>query len=515
MGRKIRSWEEYDQAVEEQQERFEADVISKLEQLLRPALRKVRGLGEQVKKRVEGKLLEVDKRSRKVISEWSVEDFVENRLEDFGEKTKDRLLPQAQEAVTLQYFQENVHHLIAYGVTLSRRSQALSGEAREKLYSRLVDQLQGIAKDCPSLRDQLPGIEQLTYRFSYPDEMEQRGRLQKIMDVLSRKKYLPRETAKTLLQLLTFQGPTIGTAPPPLSSRAAPAAALLSPTPVLPPSPTLLPSIPLPAPSPSPRQEIIEYLTVMFELPLEVAENYAGIISLEQLEEFHEHLDKIVGEVYGLRLVQQNPEILAYPFQNLHREYLRALKLVQKEIGINGNRRQDLEKRFGLEQHLDRYTSLEELLKLKQELFTELGLHTASPSPSGGQDFNLEQYKDRLLTRAGLDIGLVRGFTEGKTAHFKGQAYMPAEYFRKNAAGKVEPASFSALWQQTFDELVRCGAISRKHKANPLYRLNPHVDEITNPYLREYMRVTLYKKQILAQEGKITPLIDLDKEEKQ
>ncbi|MEK6950694.1 MAG: hypothetical protein AABX13_03140, partial [Nanoarchaeota archaeon] len=97
MGRKIRSWEEYDQAVEEQQERFEADVISKLEQLLRPALRKVRGLGEQVKKRVEGKLLEVDKRSRKVISEWSVEDFVENRLEDFGEKTKDRLLPQAQE----------------------------------------------------------------------------------------------------------------------------------------------------------------------------------------------------------------------------------------------------------------------------------------------------------------------------------------------------------------------------------------------------------------------------------
>jgi hypothetical protein len=186
---------------------------------------------------------------------------------------------------------------------------------------------------------------------------------------------------------------------------------------------------------------------------------------------------------------------------------------VQKEIGTNGNRKQDLEKRFGLTHHLHRYASLEELLKLKQELFTELGLHTLLPLPPGGRNFDLEDYKDRLLTRAGLDIDLVRGFTEGKTAHFKGEAYMPAEYFRKNAAGKVRSAKFFTLWQETFDKLVRCGAISRKHKANPLYRLNPHVDEITNPYLREYMRVTLYKKQILAQEGKITPLIDLDKEE--
>lgn len=160
----------------------------------------------------------------------------------------------------------------------------------------------------------------------------------------------------------------------------------------------------------------------------------------------------------------------------------------------------------------ERYASLESLLKLKNELFQETGVYdVVEEEEDGGLGFN--EYKDELLRRAGLDIDIVRALTEEKNRNFVGENYTHIENFRKNVENKVDDRSkVDSLFSETFEKMVKSGAIKRKHKDNLVYRLNPRIKDIKNNYLREYMRLVLHANQIIAQEGEITALIDLDEE---
>ena len=47
-----------------------------------------------------------------------------------------------------------------------------------------------------------------------------------------------------------------------------------------------------------------------------------------------------------------------------------------------------------------------------------------------------------------------------------------------------------------------------KQPTGPVYSLNPSIEDITDPYLREYMRITLHGDAIVAREGRINPQFD-------
>ncbi|MDO8656333.1 MAG: hypothetical protein Q7K45_03780, partial [Nanoarchaeota archaeon] len=325
--------------------------------------------------------------------------------------------------------------------------------------------------------------------FHPPEREDEFDAVTTVTNGLCRERYITRENADTIVRLLSprqevqafpiLSSPARRKTPPPISKQ-------------------------IVTRSRSTKEERLEYLTVLFNLDVEPATHIADNATLEQLEEMQSEMKNMLGENYFLKMVTINPAILLYPAENVFTKYHRTLSLVVGRIKRNGDR-EILEQRFGVESNLERYVSLEKLTQLKQELLATTGEYAPAPMQTEAV-FDLEEYKDKLLMKAEMNVPVVRAYTHGKTALFKGEYYIPREYFRKNATGKVPANILDNNWEDVFDEMVRLKAITKKPKdASPLYRLNPHINEIINPYLREYMRVTLYAAQIIAQEEKITP----------
>lgn len=509
MARKIRSFAEYDAVKAEREEEFEVQVESRLERLVLEELKK--------KERTAGLFRYVFQHPVELVG------FVlggsRELLRISIENNRERFRSRAQREQFLQNFGSNIHDLVRGSVYLSHRhDEKLPEDARQSLYLRFLDELKDLVdKGDPGFKQEYPEASEIGRGFHPPEREEEFERVKKVIYGLQRRKYITLQNAETLIRLLApctqrimVPGRQLSSKPPREEATPAREATLAIERKERKPAEE---SAPLPAFST--HQDRVEYLTLLLNRSDEMVQRYAHELSLKQLEDVHERLRETVGEEYAVQLLQANPAILGYVGEKLFSKYLKTLREVQERIRRNGSK-DDVAGRFGLEKNRERYAHLEQLLELKRELFAATGSYAQVEKAQKGpqKEFDLEEYKNRLLARAGLDIDIVRGFTEGKTAHFKGEMYMPAEYFRKNAAGKVEPAKFSAHWEEVFDEMVRLGAIVRKPKGNPLYRLNPHFGEITNKYLQEYMRLTLHAGQILAQDGRITPLIDLDKEEK-
>lgn len=531
MAKKIRSWEEYDAVVKERQERFEEEVESELEELIavNPFIKANRQRADFYRKQARGLYRIV--RGQQV----SVEEEIKERLtatekeleEGIFKLLKPDLQPQAERTVVTEMVGSTLQDLAAYGVSVSKMPGGmLPLPEKNNLYARFVVQLAYLAAHNPPVHfvDNVPEAEHLVRHYHFPEWEQDIQRVTKVITELKKKKYISSQNASTLLQLLFPERRSVlGVSKPvkalpkqraePLhhpeeTARTGNGEAVTAKTEITGGGENVC------FPSEEQRRERNEYMAVLFGLGDSVAKNYLEKVTVEQLDDLHRALKEVVGEENISLLTQYNPDILLYPAENRWGRYLRTLTVVLGRIRKNGSSGIDLEERFGLKNNVERYADLEKLLELKAELFRSSGAYAEVAAPADEKEFDLEQYKDRLLQKAGLDSEMVRAFTEGKSSHFKGENYFAEEYFRKNAHGKVSYQKLGRLFRPVFEEMVRQQAITRKHKANPLYRLNPHTDEITNPYLREYMRVTLYKDQILAQEGQITPLIDLDEEEK-
>ena len=486
-SRKIRSFAEYDRIRKEREEQFPQQVESQLEKLILKDFA------------IGNNFVGVRLQSFSAVLEILVHG-PQLALQAQIQRRKQELQPLIEKTLLLAQFQENMHDLIRCGVYLSKTTNsAIPADEKQSFYSRFIDEIKQLT-DYSAYRDffnQYPDVSSLLRGFHYPQREDELDRLQSVLTGLRRKNYLTAENVQTIAGLLTrtLLVPTAaksetfpvtsrvrGKTPPPVEE----AAAERWTTP-----------------------EKMDYLTIVFQLSTAVAKQYAERVSLHDIEELREKLFNLVGEDYARRLLQTNPAILLYSEEALLTKYLTTLTVVQQRLKHKNG--QDLEAKFGIHVSFERYTSLEKILELKREVCRTTGLYTVPTAAE--EEFDVEEYKVRLLVKANLDGGIVWALTHGKNAMFKGEAYMPAEYFRKNAHGKVSDQDLSEKFGETFEAMVRLGAITKKPKnTSPLYRLNPHFSKISNQYLREYMRLTLYAAQIMAQEGCITPSLDLDKE---
>ena len=494
MGKKIRSFTDYQAAKAERERTFEERVESELERLIRKDARKT--LRDKRPIAIYAplhRILEATVRGRRGL----VKLYVENKRSELQGEVK-RQLHQQQ-------FRENVQDLVRCGVYLSQMSAGGRADERQRLYVHFLDELKELSKNryCQTVSVEVPEISELLHGHTAPPGKEEIGRVRAVLIGLQKKEYLTKKNAVTLRELLTPsalpEGITVSPSTHTGSGRKKEKETTLS-------TETGLFFRPE---GPERYDEQVEYLTALFRLSLEVAQRYAGQITLSQLDELHERLKEVVGN-QAVALVNRNPVILTYQTESKFTKYITTLNLVTERIKRNGSKGVDLTAKYGVENNLERYADLEQLLALKRELFTELGEYVSPETPSPQQKFEIEAYKSKLLQRAGLEESIVRAFTEGKTSQFKGEAYIPKEYFRKNAIGKVDASTLSQHFEDTFQHMIKTKAITRKHKATPLYRLNPHLNKVTDPFLREYMRVTLYYDQILAQEGEIKPLLNME-----
>lgn len=250
-----------------------------------------------------------------------------------------------------------------------------------------------------------------------------------------------------------------------------------------------------------------EVLVGIFGLTETIAESYVTI-PLQVLDEVRHHLTQEIGsEELALELVRENPDILRYANEKKFLKYLSALSIIRVQLREDERVGGKLGEDYALPLHVRRVATLEGALQVKDEVLKVRGKYPAPEHIQPAEEFNLEEYRSRLVGASALSIPMARAIVEA-SLEFVGENYMPAEYFRKNAHGRATQREISKNFGDTFEQLISNGVLVRKHKAEPLYRINPHPKEVENPYLREYLRVTLYEKQIVAQEGRITPKVD-------
>lgn len=490
MGKKIRSFLDYDAMKRQRKEQFKQEVETRLEKLV---LQELRNKGPP-----EHFFFSLISRPQKVL-----QIMIRGEREVFRQYLEGRkkdILYDAQRNVTVSHFQSNLHDLIVAAVHASRQNKGyLAKQEKRDLYARFLDLLQefGDTGFSNGLFSRYPEARHLIARPTLPFLKEQKERLRAAVEGFRREKYLTSLNQRTLMELLFTEEATVIQQPASLPRREEQAQRPSSPE--------------APPGEESSPEGCKAYLLREFLLNEDTADNYAARVRLQEAEMLHRELERVVGEEYAILLINDHPDILLYPAEGILNKYVSTIQRVLKEVKRGNRNGKSPEEELGMEKNLSQYSCLENVLALKQRLCA--GKQVSESATSGGETaFDLEGYKDQLLQKAGLDLDIVRAFTEGKTALFKGEFYVPQEYFRKNAIGKVERQKLDLLGESVFNRMVRAKAITRKHKANPVYRLNPHLQEITNFYLREYMRVTLYHDQIVAQEGEIKPNPDVWRE---
>ncbi|MFH0701788.1 MAG: hypothetical protein V2A62_05110 [Candidatus Woesearchaeota archaeon] len=413
------------------------------------------------------------------------------------------IYPQVVRETFRMYFSETIQDLTQYGAFMAKSNEGRLDEInQDQIYGEFVEELRFVnsAPEIITLEERIPLLGTSFNYFSLPRLPEQAAVLKEVVTELKNNKYLTVRSAANLVNLL-FPSEKIKS-PIPIKTISPSALNINSESVLFKKHPETF-SLPLSLPL---LEENKHYLVVCFGLSEAVAEKYHGAKTFREFESLYDNLAAIAGEEWTKLIVKYNPEILNYP-QAYSDKYLDTLREVLGELRRNSVRKPNLEKKMGLNQdNLILYSDLEQLTALKQRVYQSTRCFVeGNEGKETSVEIDIEDYKDKLLGKTGLNSEVVFCLTEGKTLYFIGEQYMPYEYFRKNARNKaLNGTNFEDNFKDTFDKMVLQKALVPKAKANPVYRFNPKIQEITGPYLREFMRLTLHGDKIIRQEGHLT-----------
>lgn len=400
------------------------------------------------------------------------------------------LVEQAREDTRRDHLKSNLTDLLACAQTIAEEYDGLlPQEERKRLYSRLVGEIDNVirSKYDYGFTGRTASISELLSLSHPPASDDDVALVQRALRTLKGNKYFDTKAVNSFVNLLR-----------PPQREEVPLMSVTVPSQQHPVQVTQALSSASCGDVHDTIEERLEFLTVLFELPEEKARLYLNH-TLNNLHYLYGELSRIVGEDYAVGLVQVNPDILNYHSEGRLTKYFTTLELVRGHIRRAYQQQEELEQRYGIQFNLGTYADLDQLLELKRRLFGQ----SSEGDPVIRGEWTLEDYKDALLQRTGLDGVVVRALTEGKNKRMVGGFYAPRSHFQRNIRGKV-PVSHLGNVEPVFESLVECGVLVRKPTGD-LYSLNPRVSEITHPYLREYMRITLHAEEIVAQEGGIWP----------
>ncbi|MEK6938908.1 MAG: hypothetical protein AABX04_07755 [Nanoarchaeota archaeon] len=415
---------------------------------------------------------------------------------------------QAAELTIRTYFSDTITDLIQYEISLAKRNEGiLDEENRVILYTKFTEELKFINETSMvvPLEEKIPLLDTLFNYYFLPRLPEQVAVLQQVVRELEDKKYLTRRAAKNLVTLLYPEKKMVFSSTFSTAEAKVSVAVPLADTLVKEESAAMLDSD---------IESSRVYLTTTLRLPLTAVEKIAKNFSQRELSDFYDDLSGIVGEEYASSLIQKNPEMLGYPL-SYKGKYLDTVKEILGELRAHSLRKPKLSKTLGLFiDTLPQYSDLDSVLALKQRVFQSTRTFVQLGANGQNQpEIDIDEYKDKLLVRAGVHVRVARAMTEGKTLGFIGEVYVPQEYFRKNTHAKMNRDSACDLhFGECFDTFVKARAIIRKPKGNPTYRFNPDINSINNSYLKEYMRLALHGEKIIRQEGHLTLNPELVKE---
>lgn len=406
MGKKIRTFQDYDAAKTKREQQFDTTVQSELELLLAKEFQKSLG---------NIRILPVMLHPLRLME--ALAQGFEGIYQLYVEQRRPVLLPKIESQRVLKSFQENIHDLLCAGIYHAREEESgvLSRAKKESFYVRVVDVVKELTEQRPyeCLKQEYPEVQTIIRSFYLPEREEDIQRLRTVTEVLRREKYVSRDQAEAIVQLL-FPPEKVSA-----FSIQTPSARLKTPAPV-----PLLAEHKFTASTP---EESLEYLTVVLRLPRETAQSYANQVTLQQLNELHQGMNDAVGDEYTFKIIQANPDVIMYPSENLLTKYLTTLQVVQRRIKSNGDT-EKLEQEFGLENNVQKYADLEQLLELKRQLFQETGKYQPTlPLEIPAEDFQVYVSRYALLKRnhamePRLDSLIRTGeFIVGENEHWGGE----------------------------------------------------------------------------------------------
>ncbi len=378
MAQKIRTFAEYDAARRERELNLPQMIESKLEQMILLNIRKS-----------QKKLGEVEMIFHPIDFIDALVQGPKEMMRLYVEQQTKQHTPQAEQEATLKYFQQNIHELIVCGVSISKPQGSLDENQKQSFYARFLDNVKEFtdSEHFTSFKIRYSEMEGLLRGFRPPEREEKEFQaVVSVTEGLCRERYITRENADTIIRLLssekkeeTFPArplPARGRTPAPVSEQTSRRNQ-----------------------DRSTQEERMEYLTMVLRLPREKAQLYVDKVTLLQLDELHQGMNDAVGAEYAGKLIQANPGMILYPSENLLTKYLTTLQVVRGRIRSNGDK-EELERKFGLENNVERYANLEQLLELKRQLFQETGKYQTTASAAfPTKDFQVYVSRYALLQR--------------------------------------------------------------------------------------------------------------------
>ncbi len=329
------------------------------------ALKEAREGTEEVEKRVEGTLdsivLNAVRRGKRELKGIGFGVIVRNPLgfldaiihdpEEVIRMYIEANKPQFQHGVELrayrEIFQENIRDLIRCAVRLSKENKEyLVPEHQQELFVRLVDEFELLAgrPHFKNLHDDVPDLSYVQRRLHLPDDEEGQRKMRNVLQGMRREGYLTHQNADTLYRLLTQKMPV-------QKGEAAP--------------------------------RFLQEPALSGAVPRHSGDRAAGASTdKEKLTEkeneigkFAHELELVVGRDDAITLIKQ-VDFDVYQAEGLLTKYLTTIQKVEERLKRgNGH----LRARYGVEHHPERYASLDELVKLKRELYGETGSYGTAP----------------------------------------------------------------------------------------------------------------------------------------
>ena len=375
MAKKIRTFQDYDNARRERELNLPEAIESKLEQKIKLNINK-----EQRELGVIAIVAHPTDFMKALLrgSEGVLQFYLEQKVKQYT--------PQAEQEAQLDYFQQNMHELIVCGVFISKPHPSLDDSQKQSFYTRFLDNVNEFIdlKHFSHFKTKYSGVEDLVSGFHPPEREDEFGAVTTVTNGLCREKYITRDNADTIIRLLSPRQEVQDLPIRPSSARG---------------------RTPAPVPeqivtrSKSTKEERLEYITAVLKLPREKAQTYADHITLQQLNELHQGMNDTLGDEYARKIIQANPGVVLYPSENLFTKYLTTLQVVQGRIRSNGDK-EELEEKFGIKNNVLKYASLEQLLELKRQLFQETGqYHPTTLDESPPEDFQVYVSRYAILKR--------------------------------------------------------------------------------------------------------------------
>ncbi len=255
--------------------------------------------------------------------------------------------PQFQHGAELlayrELFQENIRDLIRCAVRLSNENKGyLAPEHQQELFVRLVDEFELLAgrPHFKNLHDDVQDLSYVQRRLHLPDDEEGLRKMRNVLHGMRREGYLTHQNAETLYRLLTQkmpvqeEGPALHAHHVPNSPEAA-----------------------------------FHYARGK---PEDATADYVRAEKEKEISHFAHELELLIGGENAAALIKKL-NVDAYYGEGLLTKYLTTVQKIEERLRKgNGNLRNN----YGIEHHPWRYGSLDELLKLKRELYEEAGSYT-------------------------------------------------------------------------------------------------------------------------------------------